>query len=95
MSPLGWLVAAIIAVILAQIVLRLVIPKAPREKMFRCARCGANTLHSDRTVFAWTRGERMFYCDPCNSAWLESCTPAQRAKYDRNMARMERARRRR
>ena len=94
MSPLGWFVAAIIAVIFVQIVLRAVIPKAPKEKLFRCARCNANTLHTERTVFAWTRGERRFYCDPCNAAWLESCTPEQRAKYERNMARMERSRRR-
>ena len=73
--------------------IRLLVPKAPAEKTFACARCGSRTAHGERTVFAWTRGERTFYCDPCNQAWLESCTPQQRAKYDKNMARMARSRR--
>ncbi len=91
-SMLWLLVSVIVLVIVAQIVLRAVIPKRPSARTFRCARCNAITEHGDRTVFAWTRGERDFYCDPCNDAWLENATPRQRAKYERNMARMARSR---
>lgn len=89
-----WLLGLVIVfVILAQLVLRALIPRAPAAKTFACARCNATTLHGERTVFAWRHGERDFYCDACNQAWLASCTPAQRAKYERNMARVQRARR--
>ncbi len=94
MSAFAWFIALIIAVIVLQIVLRLAIPKAPKEKVFHCQRCGAHTAHDDRTIFAWRHGERDFYCEPCNTAWLATCTPQQRRKYERHMARMTRSRRR-
>ncbi len=93
MSPFWLLGSVVVLVILAQLVLRAVIPKAPSAKTFVCARCSATTLHDERTVFAWQHGERDFYCNSCNETWLASCTPAQRAKYERNMARLARARR--
>lgn len=91
MSAFWLLGGVVVLVILAQLVLRAVIPKAPSTKTFGCARCSATTLHDERTVFAWQHGERDFYCDSCNEAWLASCTPAQRTKYARNMARLARA----
>lgn len=93
MSGLALLVVAIVCVIVAQVVIRMLVPKAPAEKAFACARCGSNNNHNERTVFAWTRGERRFYCDPCNETWLASCTPKQRRKYDRNMTQLARSRR--
>lgn len=94
MSMLWLFVSLIAVVIVAQVVIRRVIPKRPAASTFRCARCQAIASHDDRTVFAWTRGERDFYCDACNDAWLANATPRQRAKYERNMARLARSRRR-
>lgn len=93
MSGFTLLALAVVCVIVAQVVIRMLVPKAPTQKTYVCARCGSNNTHGERTVFAWTRGERQFYCDPCNVAWLESCTPAQRRKYDRNMAQLARSKR--
>lgn len=90
MSATWLFILLIVLVIVAQVVIRTFIPKRPTATTFRCARCGSVAAHIDRTVFAWTRGERKFYCDPCNDAWLEACTPRQRAKYEKNMARLAR-----
>lgn len=83
----AWLLGtAVVVVILLRILLGMLVPKAPKETHFRCERCGQTTPHGDRTLFAWSRGERDFYCDACNAAWLESCTPQQLDKYERRMA---------
>jgi len=63
-------VAAIIAVVVIVTLLRS--RKKPKEKYFTCARCSANSAHTNRTIEAWRNGKTKFFCTACHTKWLQS-----------------------
>jgi hypothetical protein len=44
----------------------------PKEKQFQCARCGAISSHTERTIEAWRNKKTKFFCQACHSKWLAS-----------------------
>ena len=50
----------------------------PKEKYFKCARCGARAPHSDRTIEAWRNRKTKFFCQTCHRKWLERQPPQVR-----------------
>ena len=44
----------------------------PKEKQFQCARCGAISSHTERTIEAWRNKKTKFFCQTCHSKWLAS-----------------------
>ena len=54
-------------------------PKArPKELHFRCGRCNARALHTERTIAAWRQKKTKFFCPECHRKWLESRPNQQR-----------------
>ena len=45
--------------------------RRPKDKNFKCARCGKVTPHSARTIQVWRNGSSKFYCAGCHSIWLQ------------------------
>ncbi|PZQ17414.1 MAG: hypothetical protein DI564_06315 [Rhodanobacter denitrificans] len=43
---------------------------SPASKVFRCARCGTQALHTSRTIDVARRGQSRFFCDACHALWL-------------------------
>jgi hypothetical protein len=70
--PMSYTLIATIAVVALLIgVVRLLIhPKRPPTAKFKCARCGAVELHSERTENAWRGGTKRLFCDSCHRIWL-------------------------
>jgi len=64
----------LIAVLIAGVLLarKLIAPRRPKEKSFRCTRCKTTAMHSDRTTNAWRAGKTTFFCNSCHLKWLES-----------------------
>jgi transposase-like protein len=63
-------VASIVALIVVIALLRA--RKKPKEKYFTCARCSANSVHTNRTIEAWRNGKTKFFCNACHAKWLQS-----------------------
>ncbi|WP_303289871.1 hypothetical protein [Marinobacter sp. SS5-14b] len=38
---------------------------------YACSGCGVQVKHSRRTISAWERGARSFYCKSCHGKWRE------------------------
>jgi len=49
--------------------------REPKEKFFKCSRCGATTRHTKRTIEAWRNKKTRFFCQACHARWLESQPP--------------------
>jgi hypothetical protein len=65
------LIATIVIVALLIGVARLFArPKRPPSAKFKCARCGAVELHSERTENAWRGDTKRLFCDSCHRIWL-------------------------
>ncbi|AJQ94731.1 cold shock domain-containing protein [Gynuella sunshinyii] len=45
--------------------------KKPKEKSFKCVRCGTLSTHNVRTIRAWNNGFNKFYCQTCHHQWLK------------------------
>ncbi len=45
--------------------------KKPKEKTFKCARCGTAAAHEPRTIEAWNNGFARLYCRACHLQWLK------------------------
>ena len=43
--------------------------RKPPSEMYRCGRCRRTFRHDARTVKAWRKGLRKFYCPECHAAW--------------------------
>ena len=73
-------------VLVAVAVVRQLAPGArPKYRYFRCARCGASTEHSERTINAWRQKKTRFYCHACHVQWLKSL-PVDRSGHDTQSA---------
>lgn len=44
----------------------------PRNRHFKCARCGTLTSHNERTLEAWRNKRTKFFCQKCHAHWLAS-----------------------
>lgn len=56
-----------------------VVSRGPANLRFVCAGCEGQFNHSRRTLGAWEKGTRRFYCNPCHTKWRAS-HPAQPAQ---------------
>lgn len=54
--------------------------RGPSEMYFACARCSAQVAHTKRTIAAWGKGSRRFFCDACHKKW-RNAQPLQEAPY--------------
>lgn len=44
----------------------------PRQgEKYACSGCGVQVRHNKRTVSAWERGSRSFFCQDCHKNWRE------------------------
>ena len=49
----------------------------PANLQFICAGCAERFTHTKRTVGAWEKGTRRFYCNACHAKWRGSQPPSQ------------------
>lgn len=59
---------------------------AKRDKeptLFNCARCGGQSVHTERTLTAW-RNNKKPYCNDCHKRWLAANTGKPAFKYKNN-----------
>lgn len=45
--------------------------KKPKDRSFKCARCGTVAGHDARTIQAWNNGFSKLYCRTCHLQWLK------------------------
>jgi hypothetical protein len=60
----------------------------PANLRYTCAGCSQQFTHSRRTLGAWEKGTRQFYCNACHTKWRGS-HPAQPAQGGRASARAQ------
>jgi ribosomal protein L37E len=65
----------IASVIILSFVNKLLLKRRPKEKHFKCARCGAVSHHTERTIEAWRNNKTKFFCPACHAKWLQSKPP--------------------
>jgi hypothetical protein len=70
--------AVIVGVIVLFFLGKLFPKRQPKETHFKCARCGAVTRHTDRTIEAWRNNKTKFFCPACHTQWLQSRPPHER-----------------
>lgn len=72
MSPVQ-IVGIVVAIAVVLFLFGRLFPKPlPKEKHFQCARCGAVTRHTERTIEAWRNKKSRFFCQACHGKWLQS-----------------------
>ena len=75
------IVAAVIAGVIVLFLLGKLLPlRRPKERHFKCARCGAVSLHNKRTIEAWQSNKTKFFCQSCHAKWLQSRPPQDRTR---------------
>ena len=81
MSP-EFVIGVVAAGVIALLLLGRLLPKRrPREKHFKCARCGAVAQHNNRTIEAWRNNKTKFFCQSCHTKWLQSQPPQARGHF--------------
>ena len=85
-----WLIAGIVGVTLVLLVVAALVrkrsanapskirrsqPSGPDNLNYVCAGCGGQFDHSRRTIAAWERGTRRFYCNVCHKKWRNQQPP--------------------
>ena len=50
--------------------------QGPASLKFSCSRCSVNTFHTRRTINAWQKGSRSFFCNNCHKNWREAQVPS-------------------
>lgn len=51
--------------------------RGPASMQFVCAGCSQQFMHTKRTVAAWEKGTRRFYCNTCHQKWRGSRPPQE------------------
>lgn len=80
MSPemiFGIVVAGVIALTLLG---KLLPKRQPKEKRFKCARCGEVSRHTERTIEARRNNKHKFFCQACHASWLQSRPRQERTR---------------
>lgn len=72
---------AIAVVIVLSLIGKFLPKRQPKEKHFRCARCGAISPHTERTIEAWRNSKAKFFCQACHAKWLQSRPPQGREQF--------------
>ena len=49
--------------------------RGPNDLNYICAKCQRRFPHSRRTVAAWSKGTRRFFCNSCHRSWREAQPP--------------------
>ncbi len=49
----------------------------PSNVRFECAGCSQQFTHTKRTVAAWEKGTRRFFCNTCHKKWRDSHPPQE------------------
>lgn len=52
-------------------------PRGPASMQFACAGCSQQFTHTKRTVAAWEKGTRHFFCNACHQKWRGSRPPQE------------------
>jgi uncharacterized protein YlaI len=60
---------------------KLIPKRKPKEKRFKCFRCGAVSNHNERTMEAWRNNKTTFFCQACHVKWLQSRPPQLRKQF--------------
>ena len=81
MSPEVIVGVVIAGVVVLSLVGKLLPKRQPKEKHFKCARCGAVSPHTERTIEAWRNNKTKFFCQACHAKWLQSKPPQERARF--------------
>lgn len=81
MSPELIFGAVVVAVLVLSFVSKIFPKPQPKEKHFQCARCGAISRHTERTIEAWRNKKTRFFCQTCHGKWLKSQPPQAREQY--------------
>lgn len=50
-------------------------PRGPANLRFICAGCSQQFTHTRRTLGAWEKGTRRFYCNACHAKWRSARPP--------------------
>lgn len=56
----------------------------PANLRFTCAGCSGQFTHSRRTISAWGKGTRRFYCNACHTKWQgshQAQSPADKSRF--------------
>ena len=80
MSPELIIGAVIVGVVVLSFVGKLLPKRQPKETHFKCARCGAVSRHTERTIEAWHNNKTRFFCQSCHAKWLQSRPPQERER---------------
>ena len=81
MSPELIIGAVIAGIVVWYFVAKLMPKRQPKETYFKCARCGAVSRHTERTIEAWRNNKAKFFCQSCHSKWLQSRPPQVRERF--------------
>ena len=73
-------VIVVATVALPLVLIGLISKSVPKDKTFRCARCKSIAPHSQRTINAWRKSKKKFFCDACHVKWLETLPPRARER---------------
>ena len=55
--------------------------RLPKQKQFKCARCGTFSPHTERTIDAWRNNKTRFFCQACHAKWLQSRPHQERTQF--------------
>jgi hypothetical protein len=81
MSPELIIGSVLVGVVVLSLVGKLVPKRQPKESHFKCARCGAVSRHTERTIESWRNNKAKFFCQACHSKWLQSRPPQERERF--------------
>jgi hypothetical protein len=62
----------IVGIIVVSFLGRLSPKRRPKEKYFKCSRCGSVSPHTERTIEAWRNNKNKFFCQSCHAKWLQT-----------------------
>jgi hypothetical protein len=71
----------IAVVVVVSFVGKLLPKRQPKEENFKCSRCGAISLHTERTIEAWRSAKTKFFCQSCHAKWLHSRPHQERERF--------------
>ncbi|MBU0593093.1 MAG: hypothetical protein KKH74_05060 [Gammaproteobacteria bacterium] len=81
MSPEIIIGIGIAGIVLLTFVGKLLPKSQPKEKQFKCSRCGTFSPHTERTIEAWRNNKTKFFCKECHAKWLQSRPPLEREQF--------------
>ncbi len=81
MSPELIIAVVFVGVVVLSLVSKFLPKRRPKEMHLKCARCGAVSQHTERTIEAWRNNKTKFFCQSCHSQWLQSKPPQKRGRF--------------